>query len=242
MNWLSEIPIAHRGLHTDQLPENSLAAFAAACEAGYGIELDVHLTADKEVVVFHDYTTSRLTGVDRKVATTPLAQLQALKLAGTDQHIPTLHEVLSLVDGRVPLLVELKSPGRSDGTFEALVHDLLKTYRGKFTVQSFDPNLVAWFSKNAPSFIRGQLSCAYKGEASMPMFRRFLLANLLLNWRSRPHYIGYNIDDMPSFPVRFARKVGLPIVAWTVANSEQQKVAERYADNIIFEHIEPSSR
>lgn len=241
MYWLSDTPIAHRGLHNTEIPENSLAAFEAACDAGFSIELDVHLSGDHEVVVFHDYSTQRLTGVDMEIATTPLAQLQALKLASTDQHIPTLREVLSLVDGRVPLLVELKSLGRSDGNFEALVHNLLKPYPGKFTVQSFDPNLVAWFANNAPNFIRGQLSCAYKGEASMPIFRRFLLTNLLLNWRSRPHYIGYNIEDLPSLPVRVARAMGLPVVAWTVSNSEQQKVAQRYADNMIFEHIDPSS-
>jgi glycerophosphoryl diester phosphodiesterase len=241
MNWLLETPIAHRGLHSSEIPENSLAAFEAACKAGFGIELDVHMSNDHEIVVFHDYKTARLTGVDMSVASTSRTELQSLKLAGTEQHIPTLREVLNLVDGRVPVLVELKSPGRSDGTFEAKVYELLEGYSGEFTVQSFDPNLVAWFAKNAPSFIRGQLSCAYKGGGSMPVLRRFILSNLLMNWRSRPHYIGYDINDMPMLSVRIARAIGLPIVAWTVVNSDQLKIARRYADNIIFEQIDPSN-
>ena len=149
---------AHRGLWDAESPENSLAAFRKAVDAGYGIEFDIHKTSDGKVVVFHDDTLIRMCGVDARVEDLTLAELRELRLLGTDQQIPTLEEMLALVDGRVPLLVELK--GESVNTSLCPVADaILSHYKGDYIIESFNPLLVRWYKKNRPDVVRGQLFC-----------------------------------------------------------------------------------
>ena len=150
---------AHRGLHTEDgsVPENSLPAFRAAAEAGYAVEMDVHLTADDQLVVFHDDTLERMCGVQGVIDDFTLAELRALRLGKTDCVIPTFAEALEALGGRVPLLLEVKR-GHDNRRLCALTLEALRTYTGPYCVESFDPTIVAWFRRNAPDILRGQLS------------------------------------------------------------------------------------
>ena len=150
---------AHRGLHTEDgsVPENSLPAFRAAAEAGYAVEMDVHLTADDRLVVFHDDTLERMCGVQGVIDDFTLAELRALRLGKTDCVIPTFAEALEALGGRVPLLLEVKR-GHDNRRLCALTLEALRTYTGPYCVESFDPTIVAWFRRNAPDILRGQLS------------------------------------------------------------------------------------
>ena len=237
--WLGSLPIAHRGLHTESAgrPENSLAAFAAAAQEGYGIELDVQLSADGQVVVFHDYDLSRMTGHQGRVGETRWEELKQLKLGESDQGIPLFSDLLALVGGRVPLLVEVKNEGKV-GPLEQGVIDALKGYAGDFAVQSFNPFVVNYFYKHAPEMVRGQLSSNFMGE-NLALWKKFLLRNLLLNFVSRPTFIAYEYGALPGWFARRVRQKGLLLLTWTVRSPEESARARELFDNIIFEGFTP---
>ncbi len=234
--WLRERPIAHRGLHDQARPENSIAAIEAAVAAGYAIEIDVHRTYDGKVVVFHDDELQRMTGAHGRVEDHRAAELVALRLAGSDEHVPLLDQVLEAVGGRVPLLVELKGRGGADRLAPTL--DLLGDYVGEVAVQSFDPRSMAWFRRAAPDIPRGMLCSDFAGEA-LPAHEKLLLRHLLLAPWVVPHFVGYDLRCLPCWPADLARRVGLPLLAWTVRTAEQADEARRVADNLIFEGIRP---
>ncbi len=239
---------AHRGMFDNKagIPENSLAAFGAARDMGYGIELDIHLASDGEVVVFHDDKLARLCGEARKVEALSLAELKALSLLSTDQKIPTLRELLSLVDGSVPLLIEFKTglPGSADvrPLCEAASR-LLDGYEGDYLVESFDANVLSWFKNNRPKVMRGQLALGFRtyeralgkeGAASIPLIRRRMLSWLLYNYRSRPHFISYRFEDA-GLPLRICMTLGAMAAVWTVRKREDSvRLLAKY-DSIIFE-------
>lgn len=234
--WLVETPIAHRGYHSKTAPENSMAAFAAAIEKGYAIELDVHLLADNTVAVFHDDSLARMTGNDGYLKYLSKEDLKALHLAGTKETIPTLSEVLAFVDGRVPILIEIKNQHKV-GKLEQAVINLMKNYKGEFAVQSFNPYSLAYFKKHAPNFLRGQLSGSFKG-AKLAWIKRFLLKRMRLNKKvSEPHFIAYESGALPN---RFVRKYkNLPLLAWPVGSKTEYLRVVKHCDNIIFEKFEP---
>lgn len=227
MDWIATRPIAHRGLHRGaQVPENSLAAFEAAIAANHPIELDVQLLADGHMAVFHDRDLKRLTGKKGRLAAQNLHSIQNFRLLGSDQTIPSLAEVLTLVDGQVPLLIEIKNEKKVGPAEQALLKTL-SGYGGEFAVQSFNPRSLQWFKRHAPSICRGQL-------ASKP--QQFLRSNLLLTWASKPHFIAYNVKALPNLPTTLARRsFNLPLVAWTIRTPADQVKAEKYADNYIFD-------
>lgn len=234
--------IAHRGLHTKdkQTPENSLPAFCAAADAGYGIELDIQLSSDGEVVVFHDDTLQRVCGVPQRVDALPLAQLQELRLCGTPYTIPLFTEVLQAVNGRVPLIVELKR-----GAHNALLCQkalaMLREYKGEFCIESFDPTIVRWFKKNAPDIYRGQLSDApraFKGSLK-PWLARFALGALFTNVLARPQFIAYGLHPAP-FTVDFVRGMGASPVCWTVRDTDDMAALQEINDAVIFEFARPA--
>jgi glycerophosphoryl diester phosphodiesterase len=229
--WITARPFAHRGLHDDARPENSLPAFSAAIEAGHPIELDVHLTADREVVVLHDEELRRMTGDSRSVGDVTLAELDELRLQGTDERIPRLWEVLVLAHGRVPILVELKSRGAA-GPLEREVAKELEGYTGDVGVISFNPYSLAWFAENLPDLPRGQLSGSFSGE-DVPAYQVLVLRPLLMNWKSRPHFIAYELEAMPSAGTWLQRKRGRPVLAWTPADTYELERAREVADNAI---------
>ncbi len=236
-SWLVETPIAHRGLHDKLSPENSLSAFEKAVEKGYAIELDVQLLADDTVVVFHDDSLSRMTGNDGYIKFLNKEDLKVLKLAGSKESIPTFEEVLKLVDGRTPILVEIKNGNTKVGKLEQSVIDLLKNYKGEYAVQSFNPFSLNYFKLHAPKILRGQLSGYFKGE-KLAFVKKFLLKRMSFNKNvSEPNFISYDASTLPN---RFVRKYKrLPLLAWTVRSKEEYLKTIKYCDNIIFENFIP---
>ena len=226
---------AHRGLHGHGVPENSQQAFEKAVQAGYGIELDVQLSSDGEVMVFHDYTLIRMTGKDAKLCQLTAQELQALSLAGTEQTIPTFLQVLELVDGRVPLLVELKGEDLNSDLCPK-VASLLKDYKGPYCVESFNPLLVRSIKKHLPGVYCGQLYtnvCRDKKKYS-PL--NLILSAMAFNFLAGPNFIAYNLKDRNSLPVRLAcRLYGAPRFVWTVQNEKDVETAHKLGEYPIFE-------
>ena len=236
MNWLTQTPVAHRGLHDHEAPENSLLAVDKAIAAGVAIEIDVHLSADQQVMVFHDTTLMRMTGRAGRLGDFDATSLQQIKLLNSTCHIPTLAQVLERIQGQVPLLIEIKNKG-AVGSLEQAIADQLDHYSGDFALQSFNPYSIGWFAKHRPTWLRGQLSCDFRDETDMAWMKKFLLRHLLMNGVSRPHFIGYDIRCLPAWGVTRARKNGTPVLAWTVNNKQKQQHANKFADNIIFEGL-----
>jgi len=223
--------IAHRGYHTETAPENSLAAFQNAIDAGFAIELDIQRLSDGTIVVFHDSSLSRMTGKDGYLKMLKKTDLKKYKLKGSEEHIPTFKEVLKLVDGKVPLLIEIKNDGKV-GELEKELLAMLKKYNGEFAIQSFNPFVLLWFKENAPNILRGQLSSFFKGE-KMSFLRKCALKRMRFNRQTKPDFISYNADDLPN---RFVRKYkNLPLLAWTIRNKDDFMKAVKHCDNMIFE-------
>jgi len=230
---------AHRGLHSvdKSIPENSLSAFDAAASAGYGIELDVQLSKDHQVVVFHDNTLNRVTGVDARVDSKTYDELHAISLCNTDQTVPLFSDVLDCIRGRGPLIVELKT-GKHNHELCRKTLRLLKKYNGPVCIESFDPRIVMWFRFHAPRMVRGQLACPPADytpeEASRPV--AFILGNCLMNFLGRPQFIAYKIGKKP-LTVRLAEKMGAMKVCWTSREWEHEKKN----DAVIFEFYKPGT-
>lgn len=227
---------AHRGLHKKDktVPENSLAAFERASAYGYGMELDVQLSKDGQVVVFHDDTLNRVCGVDSRVDEKTYDELRQMSLCGSTQTIPLFSEVLKTVRGRGPLIVELKNGKRNEELCEK-TYALLSKYSGEYCIESFNPFIVRWFKKNAPEVIRGQLANPpkdYNGEVG-PL-TAVILGNCLLNFLARPQFIAYKITPKP-FTVKLCEALGAMKVAWT----SHDWVNEKFYDAVIFEFYKP---
>lgn len=236
---------AHRGLYTadQRVPENSLPAFRAAVEAGYGVELDVQLTRDGQIVVFHDDTLLRACGVESRVDAFSYAELTAqMRLFGTDERIPLFFEVLSVLEGRVPAIVELKTGGDRFGLCERTLQ-MLRAYDGPYCVESFDPFIVRWFRRNAPDVMRGQLSeQMWHSRPALGLWKSLLLSRTCSNFATRPHFIAYRVGVRP-WPVRLASALGALYVVWTARpDNGEQRAWERACDAIIFEHYRPPVR
>jgi len=234
--WLVERNIAHRGLHNADAPENTIPAFENAIKNSYPIELDVHQIADGTLVVFHDKTLNRLTQKDGYVKKLTKDVLKDYKILGSEFSIPTLEEVLTLVRGQVPLLIEMKNTGKV-GEFEKALWGLLKNYEGEYAVQSFNPFSLEWFKKNAPGVIRGQLA-SYLRDQNMSWFKKYFLRRMAFNKKvSEPHFIAYDWRELPN---RYVNKFkDLPLIAWTIKTQEEYLLALPHCDNIIFEGFEP---
>lgn len=230
---------AHRGLHSldKNIPENSLPAFKKAASLGYGVELDVHITKDGELVVFHDNDTARICGLAGKVADMTLEALRTLRLCGTEYGIPLFSEVLEAVGPDCPVIVELKRGPRNAELCEK-AYALMKRFGGTYCVESFDPRIVAWFRNNAPEVLRGQLA-ADPSELSKDTSRlnAFAVGNLLTNVLSRPNFIAYRIGRKP-LSVRLCEKMGAMKVAWV----SDSPAAEETNDAVIFEHYRPQPK
>lgn len=238
MSWITSQPIAHRGLHTEHRPENSLGAITAAVADGYAIEVDVRLTADGVPVCFHDRTLDRLTNASGPLSNRTWDELRELRLLDSDERIPRLSDTLSLINGEVPVLLEIKNPGRT-GTLEKSITSQLDEYDGEFAVQSFNPLSIGWFRRHRPDWPRGQLAGFFEGESSISIPQRLFLKRLLGNWYSQPDFIGYEHERLPYQPVMRRRKMGLPVLAWTVRTRDDLQRVSNYADNVIFEGIRP---
>lgn len=237
--WITETPIAHRGLHngTDTI-ENTMEAFIAAGAHGYAVELDIRQSGDGEIVVFHDSDLARLTNCPQKVDELKWDQIKTLSILNTRSKISRLEDVMESIGGSIPLLIEIKDHPEI-GKLEASLKKLLDKYKGPYAVQSFNPRILSWFKQNAPYIARGQLSGSLD-EANLSGLTRFLLRNLLLNFMSRPHFISYEAESFPKLSVLLIAKLQkLPILLWTIKSEEQAKTIENICANFIFEGFLP---
>ena len=227
---------AHRGLHDNasDAPENSLAAFRKAVEKGFGIELDVQLTKDLVPVVFHDFTLKRVCGVDKKVRELTFDQLQELRLCGSDQRIPSFDQVLRLVKGRVPLIIEYKIEALDTRVCE-LGDRLLSDYPGAYCMESFNPLGVWWYKRHRKEVFRGILSDNYvkNGDRAFPAIFYEILHNMLFNFLAKPDFIAYNCRHYKDTARLICRNLyRAPAVAWTIKS--QRELEERRADFDLF--------
>lgn len=231
-------PIAHRGLWSpDGCPENSLGAFQAACAGGYNIELDVQLTADGEAVVFHDATLARMTGGPGRVADHTADDLGVMRLADTDETVPTLADTLTLVGRKALVLIEIKAPYGEVGPLERRVHEVLIDHNGPTSVIGFNPYSHAWFADHHPKILRGLDSYSYVGGDARhlaPELRKEF-AQLRHVAIARPHFLALGLDMLPSAKADSLRKGGMPVVAWTVRAPGEWDAVKFHCDNLIFE-------
>ncbi len=240
--WLRR-PFAHRGLHDAErgVIENSLSAVKAAMGKGYAVEVDLQCAADDMPVVFHDAKLDRLTGETGPVAARDAEVLHKIPLRNSGDTILPFTDLLDLVEGRVPLLLEVKSAWRRDGVFEKNIAKPLAAYKGPVGVMSFDPYAVAAFREAAPSISRGLVSERF-GKDQWPQLsarQRFTMRHLLTSAFARPQFIAYDVRALPAVAPLAARLAGLPLLAWTVRTEEERVRALRYVDAIIFEGIRP---
>ncbi len=236
-SWLIKNPIAHRGLHNFDYPENSLPAFENAVTHGFAIELDVRITDDQTIIVFHDEKLSRMTDRDGYVSNLVAADLNDIKLNKTEYGIPTFERVLETVNEKVPLLIEIKKMEKSFALEEKLI-DMLKSYNGDYAVQSFDPFSMEYCYKNAPRIMRGQLA-SYFHHADIDASHRdkMRLKKLKYNDVSRPDFIAYKITNLPN---KYVKNTGLPVIGWTVRSELQAQKISDICDNYIFEGFIPA--
>lgn len=235
------IPIAHRGLHGPGVPENSLAAAQAAIDAGYGIEMDIQPAAGCVPMVFHDYDLSRLAEDEGYIADLSPEDLADMRLFGTDQEIPTLAQMLRLVDGRVPLLIEIKDQdgrlGTNIGELHLHVAEQLKAYQGPVAVMSFNPHIVKAFHEVMPDIPVGITSCDYPADdwPALDDETRLHLAEIAGYDMSGASFISHDRTELTNPRVDALKSQGVPILCWTVRTPEQEAEARRIADNITFE-------
>lgn len=229
--WLKAGEYAHRGLHGAGLAENSPSAFEAAIRRGFGIECDVQRSGDGQAMVFHDWDLDRLTGESGAVMGRTAKQLGAIALTGSTDTIPTLRQVLDLVAGRAPLLIEVKSrrEHRVAGLCMA-VRRTLEGYRGPHAVMSFDPRVSRWFAGASPFTVRGLVVTEENARTLSGNLRRHLAL-----WHARPDFLAYDVRDFPSRFAAAQRARGLPVLTWTVRSAELRAKALAHADAPIAE-------
>jgi glycerophosphoryl diester phosphodiesterase len=244
-DWITERPVAHRGLHdiAAGIVENTASAFAAAVDGGFAMECDVQISADGEAMVFHDDTLDRLMEAAGPVEARPAAALKGLAMrAGLDRMID-LGELCDVVAGRQPLIVEVKASWSPDRRLERRVADILLAYRGPVAVMSFDPFSTAWFRENAPALVRGVVQESRYDDPEwhrLSSARKFALGHLLHLPASRPDFLAWYVADLDRRAPRLARlALGLPMLTWTVRTPADQARAGLYADQMIFEGFRP---
>ena len=241
LDWLTARPVAHRGLHDAArgIIENTPSAVAAAVAGGYGIEVDLQVTADGEAMVHHDDALGRLTDGTGDLASMSAAALRQVPFKSTADRMITLGELCDLVAGRAALVLELKSRFDGDLRLVARAAEVLKMYAGPVAVMSFDPTQVAAVRTTAPALIRGIVAerwyTHHEWERLSPSQRRNL-AFLLHGWRTRPHFVAYSVRNLPALAPLVARNLfGRPLLTWTVRTTEDRMRAQRWADQMIFE-------
>lgn len=235
---------AHRGFHDNNsdAPENSLAAFELAVEKGYGIEMDVQITKDMVPVVFHDYDLLRSCGVDKKISELDYNELREYRLFESKERIPTLREALNCVNGKVPIIVELKIPWNPNNTCEAVSKEL-KNYNGIYCIESFNPFGLGWYKKHFPDVVRGQLSTDFvKEKIEGSKVQYFILKHLLFNFHTKPDFIAYQHKYKKGLSFTICRRLyKTKPVAWTIQSQEELNECKAYYDIFIFDSFTPEA-
>jgi len=235
IGFLKNDLIAHRGLYDKDNPENSMGAFKKAIDKGYIIELDIHLTKDNEVVVFHDDNLKRMVGIDREIKLLNKNELGKIYLSNTKYTIPTLKKVLELVDGKVPIIIEIKYDNKV-GKLENKLVEILDNYKGEFVIKSFRISSIIWFRINRPNYIRGILVSYTKSK-----FREFINKYLVYKILCSPDFLSCNYKLGIDKRIQNIRKK-IPVLGWTIRNSEDYNKYKDYFDNLICENIENLKR
>lgn len=234
--------IAHRGLFDNEsaAPENSAAAFQRAVEAGFGIELDVQRTKDGKLVIFHDANMKRMTGQDWILTEHTYQEIEEFSLGISNERIPLFEDILALVSGKVPLVIEIKVGMKFLETTRA-VADALKDYGGVYCMECFNPLALMWYRKNVPSVIRGQLSMDFrKDPCKIPGWVKFMLTHLLLNFLAKPDFISYHYLDRKKKGFCLCKKLfGVTTAAWTIKSEQELMSAKKSFDFFIFDSFFP---
>lgn len=233
---------AHRGLHGNGVPENSMAAFQLALNKGYGIELDLHLLKDGGLAVIHDSRLARTTGADGRVEDLTLAELSGFRMEGTEETIPAFSQVLELFAGKAPMIIELKTEGGNHAALCEAACRALEGYEGDYCIESFDPRCLMWLRKHRPEIIRGQLAENFfrDGNAGLSPVLRFVLTNLLTNFLTRPDFIAYRFQDRKGLSPWLCRRLWqIQSVSWTLRSKNEYDTAVKEGRIPIFEYFEP---
>lgn len=227
-SWVLTRPIAHRGLWDETRPENTLVAYQNAIDNNFPIEMDVQMSKDGQLYCFHDDNLKRMTGVDSDIRELNAFDIDKIKVIGNS--IPTFSQFLKLVDGKVPILIEIKQQ-KYKGV-EQKVLDALNGYKGQFVIQSFDPFIMLKIKKLAPNILRGQLGAANNNKG----LKWRIVKNLSFNFLVKPDFVHYSVDGLP-----LSKKIsnGLPIMVYTIRTQEDLKKAKEFADNFVFENLIP---
>lgn len=245
LDWLTARPFAHRGLHdiARGLIENTAGAVRAAVTANYGIEVDVQVSSDGEAMVHHDDMLGRLTEGEGRLDQFTAAELKRVPFRGSDERMMTLGDLCDLVAGRVTMLVELKSRFDGDGRLPLRVVSVLDRYNGPAAPMSFDPRQLAWLRQKSPGLPRGLVAAKYRPHPywdQMPALMRHGMGYLLTALTARPQFVAYAVADLPALAPLVARHVfGLPLLTWAVRTEAERRIAERWADQMIFEGFRP---
>ncbi|PKL00223.1 MAG: glycerophosphodiester phosphodiesterase [Tenericutes bacterium HGW-Tenericutes-1] len=240
LNWIKNGLFTHRGLHTldKSVPENTLTAFKNAIAKSYGIEMDVNQLKDGTIVVFHDKNLLRLCGVDLYLKDLNFEDLKEYRILNTEEKIYKLEDILKIIDGKVPLLIELKPFGEKE-RFCSKFMEVMDTYHGQWAMHSFHPAFVAWFKKNRPEVIRGQISEYFEDDPKMNKINKFLMKHLWINLVSKPDFINYGIHNMPNIYLNRAQKHGTLVIGYAARSQEEFDKVRKYYSNPVFEFFEP---
>ncbi len=240
MRKFRKFSYAHRGLHKEGVPENSLWAFQLARDKGYGIELDVHLMKDGQLAVIHDTSLLRTAGEDVRIDEVTEEDLNLFRLEGTEERIPLFRQVLELYRGYAPLIVELKSDRGNHAKLCQAVCDLLDTYDGLYCIESFDPRCIAWLKKHRPDIVRGQLSENFFPAKHMPLYLRPIMAWNMTTFLTKPDFIAFRYKDRKCFSIWVMRKLWkMQGVSWTLRSMEEYETACKEGWIPIFENFTP---
>ena len=240
VKWIKENYIAHRGFHSldKSIPENSLLAIKKAIDYNYSIEMDVNVTKDGQVVVFHDINLKRLCNKNINLSEANYDVIKNFHLLNTNEKIPLLKDVLTLVKGRVPLLIELKPKGNNKLLCEAFTK-AIKNYKGKFAIHSFSPKIVYWFRKNHPEIIRGQVTEYFKDDLKMNRFIKYLMRKMTFNIFTKPDFINYGIKDLPNKYADKIYKKGMTVISYCARNKSEFNMVRKHYNNAVFEFFRP---
>lgn len=234
--WLKDIKIAHRGLHNIDkgIPENTIIAFEKAVERNVAIELDIHILKDNNIIVFHDDTLKRACLVEKNVKDLTLNEIKKFRLFNTDYKIPTLTDVLDFIDSKVPIIIEIKTDVNSKIICPVLL-EILKKYKGKVAIKSFDPTVCLWFNKNAKEYIKGLLITDFSNEKTHKLLKRWLLSSLLFIPICKPDFLSVNKSMLKTKKIKRLHNKKHLILGWTFKSQLDMIKYENYCDSYICE-------